>query len=79
MQILSDEGKLRELVTGAALKEMPKAVPQTGGNDTKGKLNTSKQRDNGNDKYQGKYNRLFFLCHFYNIFIMMKCKDDSID
>lgn len=58
MQILSDEGKLRELVTRTALKEMPKAVPQTGRNDMKGKLKTSKQRSNGNDKYLG---RLFFV------------------
>lgn len=79
MQILSDKGKLKELVTRAALKEMPKAVPQTGGNGMKGKLNTSKQRGNGNDKYLGKYNKLFFLCHFYNISIMVKYKDDSID
>lgn len=50
MQIHSDEGKLRELVTRTALKEKPKAVPQTGGNHMKGRLKTSKERSNGNDK-----------------------------
>lgn len=69
MQILSDEGKLRELVTRTALKEKLKAVPQTGGNHMKGRLKTSKQRSNGNDKDLGRYNRLFFFCHFYNISI----------
>lgn len=77
MQILSDEGKLKELVTRAALKEMPKAVAQTGGDNMKGRLKTSKNRSNGNDKYLGKYNTLFFLCHFYNISVMIDSKSDS--